>query len=97
MKGEFRHLSIYFSIAIATDKEPEELLARICHEWHRCGGIILRVKELQSFDSETILCLFNALTATSKKTILAESCQILAKAQEQAQELDATEVFWDPN
>ncbi len=93
VKGEFRHPSIYFSMAIATDEEPEELLVRICHEWHRHGGIILRVKELQSFDSEMILCLFNILTATSKKTILAELCQILAKAQEQAQELDATEFF----
>ncbi len=52
---------------------------------------------LQSFDSETILCLFNVLTATSKKTILAELYQILAKAQEQAQELDATQFLWDPN
>ncbi len=55
------------------------------------------MKELQFFDSKTILCLFNVLTATSKKTILAELCQILAKAQEQAQELDATDFLWDLN
>ena len=56
----------------------------------------MRVKELQSFESKTILCLFNVLTATNKKTILTEFRQILVKAQEQAQELDATEFFWDP-
>ncbi len=97
VKGEFRHPSIYFSTVIATDEELEELLARISHEWHMRGGIILRVKELQSFDSKTILCLFNVLTATRKKTILAELGQNLAKSQEQAQELDATEFLWDPN
>jgi hypothetical protein len=55
----------------------------------------LRVKELQSFESETILCLFNVFTATNKKTVLAELCQILSKAQELAQDIDATEFFWD--
>jgi hypothetical protein len=46
VKGEFKNPSIYFSMAIATDKDPKELLARIVHEWHRRGGITLRVKEL---------------------------------------------------
>ena len=96
VKGEFKNPSIYFLMLIATDEDPEELLARIIHEWHRRGGITLRVKELQSFESKTILCLFNVLTATNKKTILTEFRQILVKAQEQAQELDATEFFWDP-
>ena len=75
-------------MAIASNEELEELISRVIHEWHRCGGIMLRIKELQTFESEMILCLFNILTATNKKTILAEFCQILTQAQEQAQEVD---------
>jgi hypothetical protein len=58
-KGEFRNPVIYFSKVIATNKEPEDLLVHISHKWLWRGGIILKVKELQSFESETILCLFN--------------------------------------
>ncbi len=32
-KEEFKDLIVYFSLAIATDKDPEELLARIIHGW----------------------------------------------------------------
>jgi hypothetical protein len=55
----------------------------------------LKVKELQSFESETILCLFNVFTSTPKQTVLAELCDILSKAQDLAQEMDTTEFFWD--
>ncbi len=55
----------------------------------------MRVKELQSFENETILCLLNVFTTTNKKTVLAELCQILSKAQELAQDINATEFFWD--
>ncbi len=95
VKGDLKNPIIYFSMAIATNKEHEDLLARISHEWNQRGGIILRVKELQSFESEMILCLFNVFTATNKKTVLTELCQILSKAQELAQDIDATEFFWD--
>jgi hypothetical protein len=56
VKGELRNLVIYFSMAIATDEEPEDLLARICHEWCCQGGNMFKVKELQSFESKTVLC-----------------------------------------
>jgi hypothetical protein len=59
------------------------------------GGIILKVKELQWFESETILCLFNVFTCTPKQTVLAELCKLLSKAQDLAQEMDPTEFFWD--
>jgi len=66
-KEEFRGPIIYFSLAIATDTEPEDLLSRIIHEWQRRGGILLRIKELQSFESKTILAFYNIFTATPKK------------------------------
>ncbi len=94
VKGDLKNPIIYFSMAIATNKEPEDLLARISHEWHWHGGIILKVKDLQSFESETILCLFNVFTTTNKKTVLTELCELLSKAQELAQDIDPTKFFW---
>ncbi len=77
-------------MAIATDEEPEDLLAWISHEWHWHGGIMLKVKDLKSFESEMILCLFNIFTATNKKTGLEELCEVLSKAQELAQDIKPT-------
>jgi hypothetical protein len=54
-KEEFRDPIVYFSLAIAMDEDPEELLARIIHEWQRRGGNLLRIKELQSFKSKMVL------------------------------------------
>jgi hypothetical protein len=95
VKGEICNPVIYFSMTIATNEEPEDLLVRISHEWHRRRGIVLKVKELQSFESEAILCLFNVFTSTPKQTVLAELCDILSKAQDLAQEMDPMEFFWD--
>ena len=93
-KEEFRDPIIYFALAIATDTDPGDLLSRISHEWQRRGGILLRIKELQSFESDTILAFYNIFTATPKKYILQEFRTILQEAQETAQELDPTEFFW---
>ena len=93
-KEEFRDPIIYFLLAIATGKDPEDLLSRIIHEWQQRGGILLRIKELQSFESNTILAFYNIFTTTPKKYILHEFRTILQEAQETAQELDPTEFFW---
>jgi hypothetical protein len=95
VKGDLRNPIIYFSMAIATDKEPEDLLAQISHKWHWHGGITLKVKDLQSFESKMILCLFNIFTATNKKTVLEELCEVLSKAQELAQDIEPTNFLWD--
>jgi hypothetical protein len=63
-KEEFWDPIIYFSLAIATDTDLEDLLSRIIHEWQLRGGILLRIKELQSFKSDTILAFYNIFTAT---------------------------------
>ncbi len=55
----------------------------------------MKVKELQSFESKTILCLFNVFTCTPKQTVLVEFCNILSKAQDLAQKMDPTEFFLD--
>ncbi len=46
VKGKLHNPVIYFSMAIATDDEPKDLLARVCHEWRHRGGNMLKVKEL---------------------------------------------------
>ncbi len=79
------------------DEEPEDLLARVSHEWHCRGGILLKIKELQTFESETILCIFNIFTSTPKKTILYEFQEILEKAMKEAQEHDSTDFLFDFN
>jgi hypothetical protein len=94
-KEEFRDPIVYFSFAIAMDEEPKELLARIIHKWQRRGGILLRIKELQSFKSEMALSLFNICTAVPKKFILDKFLTILAQAQSFAQEVDFTKFNWD--
>jgi hypothetical protein len=50
VKGELHNPVIYFSFAIATDEDPNDLLARISCEWHCRGGVMLKIKELQSFE-----------------------------------------------
>jgi hypothetical protein len=92
-KEEFKDPIVYF---IATDEDPEELLARIIHEWQHRGGILLRIKELQSFESKMVLTLFSICTVVPKKLILDKFCTILAQAQSFAQEDDYSEFNWNP-
>jgi hypothetical protein len=97
VKGEVRNPIIYFAFAFTTDEESEDLLAHVSHEWHRRGGILLKIKELQTFKSKTILCIFNIFTSTPKKTILYEFQEILEKTMKEAQEHDSTDFLFDFN
>jgi hypothetical protein len=45
-KEELKDPVVYFSLAIATDEDPEELIARIVHKWQRHGGILLQIKKI---------------------------------------------------
>ncbi len=92
-KEEFCHPIVYFLLAMATDKDPKDLLSRIIHEWQHRGGILLRVKELQSFKSDTILAFYNIFTATPKKYLLQEFRAILREGQCMAQEVELTVFF----
>jgi hypothetical protein len=97
VKGKVHNPIIVFAFAFAMDKEPEDLLARVSHEWHHHGGILLKIKELQTFESKTILCIFNIFTSTPKKTILYEFQEILEKAMKEAQEHDSMDFLFDFN
>jgi hypothetical protein len=76
-KGEFHDPIVYFSLAMATDKNSKDSLTRIFHEWQRRGGILLWVKELQSFESDTILAFYNIFISTPKNYLLQEFRSIL--------------------
>ncbi len=93
-KEEFRDAIAYFLLAMPTDKYPKDLLSQIIHEWQRRGGILLRVKELQSFKSDAILAFYNIFTGTPKKYLLQEFRAILWEAQSMAQEVEPTDFFW---
>ncbi len=94
-KEELKDPVVYFSLAIATDEDPEELIARIVHKWQRCSGILLQIKELPSFESKTVLTLFNIYTAVPKKLILDKFLTILGQAQSLEEEEDCSEFNWD--
>ena len=97
VKGQLRDPTIYFAFAFASDEDPDDLLSRVSHEWHCRGGVLLKLKELQTFESEMILCLFNIFTATPKKTILSELQDILAQALELAEESEVADFHFDVN
>ena len=83
-----------FSLAMATGNDAEDLHLRIIHEWQRRGGILLRVKEIQSFESDTILAFYNILESTPKKYLLHEFRTILQEAQTMSQEIKPTNFSW---
>jgi hypothetical protein len=62
---------------MATDKDTEYFLSRIIHAWQHCNGILLWVKELKSFEGDTILAFYNILASTPKMYLLHEFCTIL--------------------
>jgi hypothetical protein len=46
-KEEFHDPMVYFTIAIATYTDPDELILHVVHEWGRMGRVHLQIKELQ--------------------------------------------------
>jgi hypothetical protein len=69
-------------------------VSRIIYKWHRIGGVCLTIKDLQSFESKTILSCFNVFTQTDKSVLLAKLEDILTQAQARAQEINPTEFWW---
>ncbi len=96
-KEEFREPTVYFSFAIAMEEEPLEILECINQEWFKQGGRYLRVKELQSFDSETIITLFNVSIQVPKKCLLEEYNMILMDAQKLAKNMQLDDFDFDAN
>jgi hypothetical protein len=96
-KEEFKDPTVFFSFAIASEEEPSEILERINQEWFKQGGRYLRVKELQSFDSVTIITLFNISIQVPKKCLLEEYKMILTEAQGKANDMQLDDFIFDPH
>jgi hypothetical protein len=67
---EYKDPLVYFTMAIATDEDPGKVVERIRQEWGRIGGKLLRIKELQSFDSESIFGIYSVSTQIPKHLLL---------------------------
>ncbi len=93
-KEELHYPVVYFTFGIAANYSPKDIISRVIHEWHKMSGVCLQIKELQTFESETILSLFNIFTSTNKKILLAEIQEILTATQSLIQEQDPTEFWW---
>jgi hypothetical protein len=93
-KEETKDPVVYFTMVIATDLDPHNVISRISHEWNHLGGTCLMIKDLQTIDSEVIVALFNVLTVNNKDTLKSELHKILVDAQERIQETDSLDFIW---
>ncbi len=69
-KNIFHDPIVYFTIAIATNIPPRNLIKGIRTEWDANGGGKLQVKDLQSQESKVVLALYYVLTGTPDSIIL---------------------------
>ena len=80
--AELEHPTVYFTIAISTDEEPEEVMEGIGAEWSRCNGKKMYRKNLGCFKTCTLVIFFHVLNTASKSTMIAETRDILHLAKE---------------
>ena len=71
---------IYFTLAIACDVEPREIISGISVEWMRAGGIGLYRKEIQAFNTFSPFVIFYLYNNTSVLTVKAEFKKIMEKS-----------------
>ncbi len=71
---------IYFTLAIACDIDPKEIISGISVEWMRAGGIGLYRKEIQAFNTFSPFVIFYLYNNTSIQTVTAEFKRIMEEA-----------------
>lgn len=69
--------TVYFAVAISTDVEPSELVARILPEWMRAGGIGLYIKEIPAFNTVSPFVIFYLCNTVSTARIAEELKKML--------------------
>jgi hypothetical protein len=74
---------IWFSFVISSDEPPEDILERIRHEWKKCGGNRLGIKELKTHHPEGSIVLYHMYNQGNEESIMAEGKRILEKAKEE--------------
>jgi hypothetical protein len=81
---------VYFAFAFSCDVDPDDLIERVIHEWRRQGGNRLELSELECFESETAIVIYNLLHDGNTSTLLKEARRFL-NAAKKAEEEEAIE------
>jgi hypothetical protein len=78
--------TVFFTVAISCDVKPSELISRISVEWMRAGGMGIYIKEINSFNTESVfvillLCVYvNApMVAAKLRKLLETGVALLAE------------------
>jgi hypothetical protein len=85
-EDEYRDPTVYFSMVVSSEVDPQEIIERTNHEWARANGTRLQIKDLQYVDSETVVTVFKVSTQIPKAVIMAEFKKILVGAQQMARD-----------
>ena len=76
-KKDNRPDTVYFSFAVSSDVEPDEIMARIAVDWSILGGTRLAVKALNFFDTCTPIAIYFLWNEGHSDTLLNELKAIL--------------------
>ena len=67
---------VWFTFCISTDKELAELLSKVRVEWGKLGGKKLWLKRIPSFNTVTLVVIYNMLNSIHEPTLVPESIPI---------------------
>ena len=68
---------MYFAFAFSCDVGPDDLVEQVIHEWRRQGGNRLELSELECFESETAIMVYNIFHDDNISTLLEEARRFL--------------------
>jgi hypothetical protein len=71
-KEEYKDPTVYFSMVISSEVEPNKIIECTAHEWSRMNGVQLQIKDLQFMESETVVSIYKVSKNTPKDMILKE-------------------------
>ena len=75
---------VYFSLALSSDEDPEEVIEGMAAEWNRSGGVKMFRKKLSSFNTSTPVALFFVHNSANQITVAVEYKRILEEARDAA-------------
>ena len=77
-----RNPSVFFTLVIKCDKEPDEILERVKAEYMKMGGEFLKVKNIESFKPKAFMRVFRTHNYNSTMTRTYELEKILLEARQ---------------
>ena len=82
---------IYFTLAIACDAEPGDIISGISVEWMRAGGVGLYQKGIQAFNTLSPFVIFYLYNNTSVQTVMGEFRRMMEDATKLLEEEGGSE------